>query len=80
MPELSASTPTPENILAKQVPNKIVSFANIAQTTHLEQPGNANASTASRAARRYDRPKRNNMRVLVRLKHDSDFFDKALQI
>ncbi|OAA53177.1 hypothetical protein LEL_11028 [Akanthomyces lecanii RCEF 1005] len=60
-------------------PEKPVSFAGVARAAHETQPGNRKI-TLKNGPRRKPQALRNNKRVLIRLRKDSTFFDKGLQI
>ncbi|KAL7783444.1 hypothetical protein V8C37DRAFT_414796 [Trichoderma ceciliae] len=64
-----------ENASHAPPPGKTVTFAGVASAAHATQPGNQIITP-----RRRPRPLRNDKRVLIRLRKDSTFFDKGLQI
>lgn len=58
---------------------KTATFASVTRVTDETQPGNRKI-TSKDAPRRKAQAPRNNKRILIRLRKDSNFFDKALQI
>ncbi|OAA60200.1 reverse transcriptase [Akanthomyces lecanii RCEF 1005] len=67
----SASRATP--------PEKEISFAGVARAAHEIKPGNRIITPQDTPKRRQQTP-RNEKRILIRLREDSEFFDKGLQI
>ncbi|KAM3446368.1 hypothetical protein NHJ6243_010231, partial [Beauveria neobassiana] len=58
---------------------KTATFAGVTRAANETQPGNRKV-TPKDAPRRKTQAPRNNKRVLIRLRKDSEFFDKSLQI
>lgn len=78
-PDHAATIGGPKNPPTTAQPEKTVSFAGVARAAHETQPGNHKIATKI-PPRHKRQSARNNKRILIRLRKDSTFFDKGLQI